>query len=44
VEALTNAIGLRALGLGARVVDVLDHKIKLVFVSPVRFPWTAGMA
>ena len=35
VEALTNTVGLRALGLGARVVDVLDRKIELIFV-PLR--------
>ena len=35
VEALTNAIGLRALGLGARVVDVFDRKIELIF-APLR--------
>src|ERR1700751_3043382 len=33
VEALANAVGLRALGLGARMIDVLDSKVKLVFVS-----------
>jgi len=33
VEALADAVGLRALGLGARVIDVLDRKVKLVFVS-----------
>src|SRR5579859_2849860 len=32
VEALTDAVSLRALGLGARVIDVLDRKIKLVFM------------
>src|SRR4029077_3697910 len=26
VEAFTDAVGLRALGLGARVIDVLDRK------------------
>jgi hypothetical protein len=26
VEALTDAIGLRALGFGARVIDVLDRR------------------
>src|SRR6201982_3162791 len=33
VEALADAVGLRALGLGPRVIDVLDRKVKLVFVS-----------
>ena len=33
MEALANAIGLRALGLGAAVVDVLDREIELVFVA-----------
>src|SRR3954470_18696475 len=31
VEALADAVGLRALGLGAGVIDVLDRKIELVF-------------
>jgi hypothetical protein len=35
MEALTNAIGLWALGLGAAVVDVLDGQVKLVFVALV---------
>src|SRR6185436_375915 len=33
MEALADAIGLRALGLGAAVVDVLDGEIELVFVA-----------
>ena len=33
MEALTNTIGLRALGLGAAVVDVLDRQIELVLVA-----------
>ena len=33
MEALANAIGLRALGLGAGVIDVLDRQIELVFVT-----------
>src|SRR5262249_22766491 len=33
VEALTDAVGLRALGLSARVIDVLDRKVEFVFVS-----------
>jgi len=33
VEAFTDAVGLRALGLGARVIDVLDRKVEFVFVS-----------
>jgi hypothetical protein len=32
VESFTDAVGLRALGLGARVIDVLDREIELVFV------------
>jgi hypothetical protein len=32
VEAFTDTIGLRALGLGARVIDVLDREIQLVLV------------
>jgi hypothetical protein len=32
VEAFTGAVGLRALGLGARVIDVLDREIQLVLV------------
>ena len=33
VKALADAVGLRALGLGAAVVDVLDREIELVFVA-----------
>ena len=33
MEALADAVGLRALGLGAAVVDVLDGEIELVFVA-----------
>ncbi len=33
MEALADAVGLRALGLGARMINVLDRKVKLVFVS-----------
>src|SRR5262249_32605933 len=33
VEALTDAVGLRALGLSARVIDVLDRKVEFVLVS-----------
>jgi hypothetical protein len=33
MEALANAIGLRAFGLGAAVVDVLDGEVELVFVA-----------
>jgi hypothetical protein len=29
VEALADAIGLRALGLGARVIDILDREVEL---------------
>ena len=32
VEPFTDAVGLRALGLGARVIDVLDCEIQLVLV------------
>jgi len=32
VEALDNSIRLRALGLGARMVNILDRQIELVFV------------
>ena len=35
VEALDDAVGLRALGLGPGVVDVLDRQIELVFVAVV---------
>src|SRR5215469_10087090 len=33
MEALADAIGLRALGLGAAVIDVLNGKVELVFVA-----------
>ena len=33
MKALADAIGLRALGLGAAVVDVLDCEIELIFVA-----------
>src|SRR2546421_1742141 len=33
MEALANAVGLRALGLGAAVIDVLDREIELVLVA-----------
>ena len=32
MEALTDAVGLWALGLGARVIDVLDREVELVLV------------
>ena len=32
MEAFTDAVRLRALGLGARVIDVLDREVELVFV------------
>ena len=35
MEALANAISLRALGLGAAVVDVLNGEIELVFMALV---------
>ena len=33
MKALADAIGLRAFGLGAAVIDVLDGEIELVFVA-----------
>src|SRR5499425_1922257 len=33
MEALTDSIGLRALRLGAAVIDVLDCEVELVFVA-----------
>src|ERR1700758_5735942 len=33
MKALADAVGLRALGLGAAVIDVLDREIELVFVA-----------
>jgi hypothetical protein len=33
MEALADPICLRALGLGAAVIDVLDREIELVFVA-----------
>lgn len=35
METLDDAVGLRALGLGSGVVDVLDREIEFVFVSVV---------
>ena len=35
MEALADAVGLRALGLGAAVIDVLDRQVELVFVALV---------
>jgi hypothetical protein len=35
VEALDDAVGLRALGLGSGMVDVFDSEIELVFVAVV---------
>ena len=35
VEALADSIGLRALGLGAAVIDVLARQVELVFVALV---------
>ena len=32
MEAFTDAVGLWALGLGARVIDVLDRQVEFVFV------------
>ena len=31
MESLANAVGLRALGLGAAVIDVFDREVELVF-------------
>ena len=36
MEALDDAVGLRALGLGPAVVDVLDGEVELVLVAVVR--------
>src|SRR5215472_18791200 len=33
MEALADSIGLRALGLGAAVIDVLDREVELVVVA-----------
>ena len=33
MEALADTVGLRALGLGAAVVDVLDRETEFVFVA-----------
>jgi hypothetical protein len=41
VEAFTDAVRLRALGLGARVIDILDREIQLVFMP---FTVLAGAA
>jgi hypothetical protein len=41
LEAFTDGIRLRALGLGARVIDVLDREIQLVFMP---FTFFAGAA
>src|SRR5215469_13264944 len=35
VEALANSISLRTLGFGARMIDVLDREVELIFV-PLR--------
>ena len=39
METLADAVGLRALGLGAGVVDVLDREIELILV-PLRIAAT----
>ena len=31
MEAFADAVGLRALGLGAAVIDILDRQVELVF-------------
>jgi hypothetical protein len=33
MEALTDAVGLRALGLGAAVIDVLDREVELIVMA-----------
>ena len=33
MEALADAVGLRAFGLGAAVIDVLDGEVELVFMA-----------
>ena len=33
LEAFADAVGLRALGLGARMIDIFDREVELVFVS-----------
>ena len=33
VEALADTVGLRALGLGARMINVLDREVEFVLVS-----------
>ena len=33
VEALDDAVGLRALGLGLAMVDVLDRQVELILVA-----------
>ena len=35
VEAFTDAVGLRALGFGPRVINILDREVEFVFV-PLR--------
>jgi hypothetical protein len=44
MEALTNAIRLRALGLGTTVIDIPDREIELIFVAlrPTKFGATIG--
>ena len=34
VEALTNSVRLRALGLGPGMIDILQREIELIFVMP----------
>ena len=41
LEAFTDAVRLWVLGLGARVIDVLDREIELVFMP---FTFLAGAA
>src|SRR5499433_3640114 len=44
MEALTDSIGLRALGLGAAVINVLDGEVELVFMAlgPTKFGAAIG--
>ena len=43
MEALTDSIGLRALGLGAAVIDVLDGEVELVFVALAAAEFSAAI-
>jgi hypothetical protein len=39
VEALDDAVGLRAFGFGTRVVDILNREIELVLMGRVWSRW-----